>query len=106
VEGISGVSVLYTIITLVLLSRFVSIPKCFAQMILNFAFAICWIYVSVTYRAGAGWCSGDSVNAGVLGKGKAGDKVQGGDGGSAVLPDYGTGCRLQSAVLAVAIMSM
>lgn len=106
VEGISGASILYTIVTLVLLSRLVSVPKCFVQMILNFAFAICWIYISVTYRAGASGCSGDNVNAGVLGTGREGDKVDGGSGGSVVLPDYGTGCRLQSAVLAVGIISI
>ncbi|KAI6782940.1 uncharacterized protein J7T54_002099 [Emericellopsis cladophorae] len=106
VEGISGASILYTIVTLILLSRLVSVPKCFVLLILNFAFAICWIYVSVTYRAGASGCSGDNVNAGVLGKGKEGDTVDGGSGGSVVLPDYGTGCRLQSAVLAVGIISI
>lgn len=104
VEGIVGVTIAYILICLLLLrvSRTRTFPA-FVLILLDVAFGAAWIYVA-TANGGGTSCSGE-VNT-HFGKGKAGDGVKGKKDGFMSLPSYGDACRLLTACLAIAILTM
>lgn len=105
VEGIVGISVGYAIACIVLLRvvRTRTFPA-FVLMVLDVAFAGAWIYVATANGGGAGGCSGEVKT--YFGTGDAGDDVKGKDDGFMTLPSYGDACRLLTACLAIAILTM
>ena len=104
VEGIVGATVAYTLLCIVLLRVFPArtFPS-FVLIVLDVAFTAAWIYVAKANGGGTS-CSGE-VNT-HFGKGKAEDDVEGKSGGFMTLPSYGDACRLLTACLAIAIITM
>ncbi|EGS17217.1 uncharacterized protein CTHT_0065350 [Thermochaetoides thermophila DSM 1495] len=107
VEGISGAAVLYGIVSTLLLWCFPGrqFPS-FLTMMFDVAFAVAFIYVSVANRGGAGNCTGEVKT--VFGTGQADQKVVGKEGDNLTpLPkSLGQACKIQTACLAVSIISI
>ncbi|KAF4119628.1 hypothetical protein GMORB2_4537 [Geosmithia morbida] len=103
VEGISGAGALYTLIGLILLCCLAGIAFfSFLAIVLDIAFAGAFIYVAWANRSGAGSCNGYLDTP--FGRGQ-GSSTASGDDGFTPLPSFRTACRLQTACLAVAIIS-
>lgn len=104
VEGIVGITVGYAALCIVLLRIFPTRTfPAFVLIVLDVAFAASWIYVA-TANGGGTSCSGE-VNT-HFGKGKAGDSIKGKSDGFMTLPSYGDACRLLTACLAIAVITM
>lgn len=102
--AIGGAAVLYTIIALLLLCCLAGIMfTSFIAIVLDVAFIGAFIYIAVSNRAGATSCQGYIDTP--FGRGQDRNRVEGNDGFT-VLPSFHTACRLQSAVLAVAIIAI
>ncbi|KAK4147191.1 uncharacterized protein C8A04DRAFT_9211 [Dichotomopilus funicola] len=108
VEGISGVGVAYTALTILSLCCCAgrSFPS-FLMMVLDVAFLGAFIYVASANRGGASTCTGDVDTP--YGRGNAetnvGDKKGTGDGFTA-LPSLRTACKMETASLAVSIVAV
>ena len=109
VEGISGVAVIYTALAFFLLCCIPgNMVLSFILMCVDLCFAGAFIYVAVANRAGSGSCNG-IVNT-PYGIGNASTNVvvnnDGNNSGFTALPSLHQACKLQTASLAVAIVSM
>lgn len=105
-EGISGVGVLYTGIGVLLVCCLAGFTlTSFLAIVLDIAFVGAFIYVATVYKHGASSCSGTNVQT-VFGSGDAESKVSSTSDGSVPLPTYRTACKMESAMLAVAIVAM
>lgn len=104
-EGISGIAVLYTALGVLLVCCLAGFTlTSFLAIVIDVAFVGAFIYVATVYKAGASSCSGTNVES-VFGTGDADAKVSSADGG-VPLPSFKTACRMESAMLAVAIVAM
>lgn len=104
VEGVVGITVAYTLACIVLLRVFPTRTfPAFVLIVLDVVFAAAWIYVAVANGGGAS-CSGEVDTH--FGKGKTDDDVEGKKDGFMALPNFGDACRLLTACLAIAILSM
>lgn len=104
VEGIVGITVAYALLCIVLLRVFPTRTfPAFVLIVLDVAFAASWIYVG-TANGGGTSCSGEVDTH--FGKGKAEDDIKGKSDGFMSLPSYGDACRLLTACLAIAIITM
>ncbi|KAI9158688.1 membrane-associating domain-containing protein [Paramyrothecium foliicola] len=105
VAGISGAATLYTLLALLLLCCVAGLTfTSFLAIILDVAFIGAFIYVAVANRDGAGSCDGYVDTP--FGRGNSGDTAEGNRDGFTALPSFRTACRLQTACLAVAIISI
>lgn len=106
VEGISGAAVLYTVVGLLLLCCLAGLTlTSFIAIVLDIAFLGAFIYIATVYKDGASSCSGSDVKT-VFGTGDANADIQSPNDGGVPLAKYMTICRMQSAILAVAIVAM
>ena len=106
VEGISGIGVIYTALGLLLLCCLAGLAfTSFIAIVLDVAFIGAYIYVATVYKNGASSCTGTSVKT-VFGTGNAGADISTTKDGSVPIPTYKTACRMETAMLAVAIVSM
>lgn len=105
-EGISGVAVLYTGFGILLVCCLAGFTlTSFLAIVLDIAFVGAFIYVATVYKSGASSCSGSNVQT-VFGSGDADAQVSTSSDGGVPLPTYRTACKMQSAMLAVAIVAM
>lgn len=105
-EGIAGVAVLYTALGILLVCCLAGFTlTSFLAILLDLAFVGAFIYVATVYRDGASACSGTDVQS-VFGSGDATTKVTSSSDGGVPLPTYQTACKMESAMLAVAIVAM
>jgi len=109
VEGISGVAVIHTALAFFLLCCIPgNMVLSFILMFVDLCFAGAFIYVAVANRAGSGSCNG-IVNT-PYGIGNASTNVvvnnDGNNSGFTALPSLHQACKLQTASLAVAIVSI
>lgn len=106
VEGISGAAVLYTAVGLLLLCCLAGFTlTSFIAIVLDVAFLGAFIYIATVYKDGASSCSGSDVRT-VFGTGDANADIQSPNDGGVPLAKYMTICRMQSAILAVAIVAI
>ncbi|KAI7777943.1 hypothetical protein LA080_002928 [Diaporthe eres] len=106
VEGISGAAVLYTAVGLLLLCCLAGLTlTSFIAIVLDVAFLGAFIYIATVYKDGASSCSGSDVKT-VFGTGDANADIQSPNDGGVPLAKYMTICRMQSAILAVAIVAI
>ncbi|KAL5594803.1 uncharacterized protein BROUX77_008150 [Berkeleyomyces rouxiae] len=74
-------------------------------MVLDFSFAVAFIYIAAANGTGAGSCRGDVTTQ--FGTGNSSEKVDNNDnGGFTALPTYGQACQLESAVLGVSVVAI
>lgn len=105
-EGISGVAVLYSGLGVLLVCCLAGFTlTSFLAMLLDVAFVGAFIYVATVYKDGTSSCSGSNVQT-VFGTGDANTKVSTTSDGGVPLPTFRTACKMQSAMLAVAIVAM
>ncbi|KAL2132320.1 hypothetical protein VTI74DRAFT_3956 [Chaetomium olivicolor] len=106
VEGISGAAVLYTILTLVILTFAPGHPfPAFVMMVLDVAFLGGFIYVATANRGGASSCDGEVDTP--YGKGNADTNVvDNGSDGFTALPSLRQACKMETACLAVSIVAV
>lgn len=106
VEGISGAAILYTVVGLLLLCCLAGLTlTSFIAIVLDIAFLGAFIYIATVYKDGASSCSGSDVKT-VFGTGDANADIQSPNDGGVPLAKYMTICRMQSAILAVAIVAI
>lgn len=105
-EGISGVAVLYTGLGILLVCCLAGFTlTSFLAIVLDIAFIGAFIYVATVYKNGASSCSGSNVQT-VFGSGDANAQVTSSSDSGVPLPSYRTACRMETAMLAVAIVAM
>lgn len=106
VEGISGIGVIYTALGVLLVCCLAGvIVTSFLAIVLDIAFVGAFIYVATVYKSGASSCSGNRVNT-VFGSGTADARVSSARDGGVPRPSYRTACKMETAMLAVAIVAM
>lgn len=106
VEGISGVGVVYTVLTFIFICcasgrRFPS----FIMMVMDVLFIAGFVYIAVVNRGGASSCTGEVDT--VFGKGNAdtNELVDNDDNIFTKVPSLRQACKMETATLAVSIIA-
>lgn len=106
VEGISGVAVVYTILSFMVHCCCPGHPfPSFIQMCLDVLFIAGFIYIAIVNRGGASSCTGEVDTA--FGKGNAdtNEPVDSDSSGFTRLPSLRQACKMETAVLSVSVVA-